>query len=80
MGYDLSTLRPENAMPHRQDRYRSYLLRLRRVDDDAHARWCYTLESPDGMERHEFWTLQALTAFLAMQTDQNRSANGSLSS
>ncbi|MCB0113602.1 MAG: hypothetical protein R2873_12865 [Caldilineaceae bacterium] len=67
-------------MPPRPESYRSYLLRLRRVDDDDHPRWCYTLESPDGVERHEFWTLQALTAFLAMQTDQNRSASGSLSS
>lgn len=67
-------------MPYSQDRYRSYLLRLRRVDDNAHVLWCYTLESPDGAERHEFWTLQALTAFLAIQTDQNRSANGSPSS
>jgi hypothetical protein len=67
-------------MPHRQDGYRSYLLRLRRLDNDERSLWCYTLESPDGLERHEFLTLQALTAFLAMQTDQNRSASGSLSS
>lgn len=48
--------------------YRSYLLRLRHLNNGGHPLWVYSLESPDGNERHEFRTLAALTAFLAQQT------------
>lgn len=48
--------------------YRAYLLRLRHMGNGGNPRWVYSLESPDGDERHEFGTLQALTEFLALRT------------
>jgi hypothetical protein len=48
--------------------YHAYLLRLRYLDNGGHPLWVYSLESPDGNERHEFRTLAALTAFLERQT------------
>jgi hypothetical protein len=48
--------------------YHSYLLRLRYLDNGGHPLWVYSLESPDGNERHEFRTLTALTTFLDRQT------------
>lgn len=55
-------------MPSSESVYHAYLLRLRYLDNGGHPLWVYSLESPDGNERHEFRTLPALTAFLDRQT------------
>ncbi len=60
--------------PLRSRAYHSYLLRVRRIQDQGRsaATWRFSLESPDGQERHIFATLDALTAFLAFLTDEER--------
>lgn len=58
--------------------YHVYLLRLRYMENGGDPRWVYSLESPDGVERHEFGTLQALTDFLTLRTPpQSRCAGHS---
>jgi hypothetical protein len=55
-------------MPSSESVYYAYLLRLRYLDNGGHPLWVYSLESPDGNERHEFRTLPALMAFIDRQT------------
>jgi hypothetical protein len=55
-------------MPSSESVYYAYLLRLRHLDNGGHPLWVYSLESPDGNERHEFRTLPALMSFLDRQT------------
>ena len=47
-----------------QARYRSYLLRLWRVDSADSLSWCASLEDVRSRERHSFASLQLLFAFL----------------
>ncbi len=60
--------------------YHSYLLRIRRVRERSRDRsggaWRFSLESPDGQERHTFASLQGLAAFLAFLVGPDGSKPG----
>ncbi len=60
--------------------YHSYLLRIRRVQDRAphhsEGAWRFSLESPDGQERHTFTSLRGLAAFLAFLVEPDGPGSG----
>ena len=54
----------------RQRRYLSYLLRMWQTSDGKGALWRASLQSPGSGEQHGFASLEELTEFLKIQTDQ----------
>jgi hypothetical protein len=52
-------------MGHKRDDYASYLLRLRRSDQDGLLTWRASLESTRDGQRIEFASVEALVAFLS---------------
>jgi hypothetical protein len=58
-------------MSEQPRRYRAYLLRLWRTDDNREARWRASLEEPHTGLRHGFATLAELFTFLEEQTERD---------
>jgi hypothetical protein len=56
-----------NKMDKSPVTYRSYLLRLRRVDDAGRQTWRASLEAPGSGNQIYFENLEALCAYLATQ-------------
>jgi hypothetical protein len=56
-----------NKMDKPQATYRSYLLRLRQVNNAGRPTWRVSLESPGSRTQIHFDTLAALCAYLASQ-------------
>jgi len=54
----------------REQRYRSYLLRLWQTSDGRKQVWRASLESPGGGERRGFASLRDLFGFLQAQTER----------
>ena len=54
----------------REQRYRSYLLRLWQTSDGRRQVWRASLESPGGGERWGFASLRDLFGFLEAQTER----------
>jgi hypothetical protein len=52
-------------MSKEQDDYASYLLRLRRSDQEGHSVWRASLESTRDGKRLDFGSVEELIAFLA---------------
>jgi hypothetical protein len=59
------------GMTNKDTRYRSFLLRLWRTNEDEAAVWRASLESPHTGKRKAFADLASLFAFLREQTDNS---------
>lgn len=62
-------------MSNQRQRYISYLLRLWQTQDDERRVWRFSLESPDGGERHGFATLQDLVDFIQARIQSRQEKN-----